>query len=174
MPLDPRVKPLLEAYALALEYPVPGRLEELWRLWIESPRGRAKSRLEHFLRAVEDLSQEAWEELYTRTLDLTPSTAPYVGYAVYGESYARGEFMALLNRAYQELGLDPKGELPDHLFNILRYLAQAEAPLPQVLELLPQAVERMRQTLKTLDAKNPYLILLEGVLNLFQEVPVRR
>lgn len=161
---------LLETLALALDYPVPGRLEELWRRWIECPRGPAKQRLERFLRQVEDLSLGEWEELYTRTLDLTPTTAPYVGYAAYGESYHRGELLAALVRAYRELGLDPGSELPDHLANVLRYLARCQAPLPELLEILPKALSEMERTLRTLDAKNPYLLVLEAVQEALQGV----
>jgi nitrate reductase delta subunit len=153
---------LLEALALALDYPLPGRLETLWRLWIECPRSGPKQKLERFLRQVEDLSLEEWEELYTRTLDLTPTTAPYVGFAVYGESYQRGEFLAALTRAFREEGVDPGSELPDHLANVLRYLARAKNPLPELVEILPQALATMRKTLKTLDANSPYLLVLEA------------
>lgn len=161
---------LLETLALALDYPVPGRLEELWRRWIECPRGPAKQKLERFLRQVEELSLGEWEELYTRTLDLTPTTAPYVGFAVYGESYQRGELLATLVRAYREMGLDPGSELPDHLANVLRYLARCQAPLPELLEILPKALSEMQRTLKTLDAKNPYLLVLEAVQEAVQGV----
>ncbi|AFV76089.1 hypothetical protein YIM1640_14560 [Thermus oshimai] len=153
---------LLEALALALDYPIPGRLETLWRLWIECPRGQPKKKLEQFLKEVEKLSLGEWEELYTRTLDLTPTTAPYVGFAVYGESYQRGELLAALVRAFAEEGVDPGSELPDHLANVLRYLARAKRPLPELLEILPKALAEMHKTLKTLDAKSPYLLLLEA------------
>lgn len=153
---------LLEALALALDYPLPGRLETLWRLWIECPRGQPKQKLERFLRKVEDLSLGEWEELYTRTLDLTPTTAPYVGFAVYGESYQRGEFLAALVRAFAEEGVDLGSELPDHLANVLRYLARAKRPLPELLEILPKALAEMHKTLKTLDAQSPYFLLLEA------------
>lgn len=153
---------LMEALALALDYPLPGRLETLWRLWIECPRGKPKQKLERFLRKVENLSLGEWEELYTRTLDLTPTTAPYVGFAVYGESYQRGEFLAALVRAFAEEGVDPGSELPDHLANVLRYLARAKRPLPELLEILPKALAEMHKTLKTLDAQSPYLLLLEA------------
>ncbi len=165
---------LLDTLALALAYPVPGHLEELWRRWIACPRGPAKQRLERFLRQVEDLSLGAWEGLYTRTLDLTPTTAPYVGFTVYGESYQRGELLAALARAFRELGLDPGSELPDHLSNVLRYLARAERPLPELLEVLPRALAEMHKTLRTLDAKNPYLLVLEAVQEALQGTVERR
>jgi len=168
------VNPLLETLALALDYPVPGRLEELWRGWITCPRGPAKQKLERFLRQVEELSLGEWEELYTRTLDLTPTTAPYVGYAVYGESYQRGELLAALVRAFREEGVEPGSELPDHLANVLRYLARAERPLPELVAVLPQALEAMHKTLKTLDAKNPYLLVLEAVQEALRGVSARR
>lgn len=165
---------LLDALALALDYPMPGRMEELWRRWIGCPRGAAKQKLERFLRTVEELSLGEWEELYTRTLDLTPTTAPYVGFAAYGESYQRGELLAALVRAYRELDLDPGSELPDHLANVLRYLARCERPLPELVEILPKALSEMHKTLKTLDAKNPYLLVLEAIQEALQGALTRR
>lgn len=72
--------------------------------------------------------------------------------------------MAELNAAYQGLGVDPAGEIPDHLIPVLRYLAVAETPLPELLQLLGPALHQIIHTLKTLEPKNPYLLLLEGTL----------
>ena len=65
-----------------------------------------------FVEKIVPLSLSEQEELFTRTLDLSPLSAPYVGYHVWGESYKRGEFMAALNKEMKELGVDLDGELP--------------------------------------------------------------
>jgi len=72
--------------------------------------------------------------------------------------------MAKLNRAMAELDIDPEGELPDHLIPVLRYLAAAEQPLPELAEHLPTALERMIAILKEKDRGNPYLHVYEAAL----------
>ena len=57
---------------------------------------------------IDRLPLGAWEELHTRTLDLNPPAAPYVGYQTWGESYQRGAFLAKMNRALAETGMDTR------------------------------------------------------------------
>jgi nitrate reductase delta subunit len=170
---------LLTTLALAYHYPRPGSTKALWDELQDLPRSRAKNLLERFLKAISELKLAEREELYTRTLELTPLTAPYIGYAVYGEDYRRGRLMAELNAAYTELGIDTAGEIPDHLIPVLRYLAQvttdappsaSQAPLPELLPLLEPALHQMIHTLKTLEPKNPYLLLLEATREAIQPI----
>lgn len=161
---------LLTTLALAYHYPRPGSTKALWGQLKDLPRSRAKNLLERFLKAISELKLAEREELYTRTLELTPLTAPYVGYAVYGEDYRRGRFMAELNAEYARLGVDTLGEIPDHLIPVLRYLAVAEQPLPELLQLLEPALRQMIHTLKTLEPKNPYLLLLEATREAIQPI----
>nr|WP_243454924.1 nitrate reductase [Meiothermus sp. CFH 77666] len=155
---------MLQTLALAYQYPTAGSTKALWERVNALPKARAKDLLERFLRVISELRLSEREELYTRTLELTPLTAPYIGYAVYGEDYRRGRLMAELNAAYLELGIDTAGEIPDHLIPVLRYLAVADPPLPELLQLLGPALHQIVHTLKTLEPKNPYLMLLEATL----------
>jgi nitrate reductase delta subunit len=152
--------------AEAFRYPRPGLLERLEAGLAESAQSPARSGLAAFVKKVAALSLSEWEELATRTLDLSPAAAPYVGFQIWGESYPRGEFMAKLNRAMAELDIDLEGELPDHLVPVLRYLALAEQPLPELREHFAPAVERMLAVLREKDRNNPYLHLFEAVLSL--------
>lgn len=161
---------LLTTLALAYHYPRPGSTKALWDELQDLPRSRAKNLLERFLKAISELKLAEREELFTRTLELTPLTAPYVGYAVYGEDYRRGRFMAELNAEYAALGIETAGEIPDHLIPILRYLAVATEPLPKLLQLLEPALRQMIHTLKTLEPKNPYLLLLEATREAIQPI----
>lgn len=158
------MKALLETLALAYLYPKPGSTKALWERVQDLPGSRAKDLFERFLQAISELKLAEREELHTRTLELTPLTAPYIGYAVYGEDYRRGRLMADLNAAYAELGIDMAGEIPDHLIPVLRYLAVAESPLLELLQLLGPALHQILHTLKTLEPQNPYLLLLEATL----------
>lgn len=163
--------PTLKTLALAFEYPRQGSLGVLWEQAHSLPYTPAKLHLERFLKAVSQLKLSEREELHTRTLDLSPLFAPYVGFAVYGEDYRRGAFMAALSREMQGLGLELRGELPDHLAVVLNYLALTPEPLPELMELLEPALAAMCKTLKTMEPDNPYLHLLEAVRQAVRELP---
>ncbi len=159
--------------ALALTYPRPGLLEALRAGLAGLSESPAREGLAAFIRKVAPLSLAEWEELATRTLDLNPAAAPYVGFQIWGESYARGEFMARLSRALDEHNIDADGELPDHLIPILRYLAATDAPFPGLIERLRVAVDRMIAILREADRDNPYLRLYEATLAAIQSQRAR-
>jgi nitrate reductase delta subunit len=147
----------------ALRYPAPGRAEQLETLALDLPNGPILKAIACFLAALRPLSLGEWEELYTRTWDLDPLVAPYIGFQLWGEDYRRGNFMARLRLAYRATGIELDGELPDHLVPVLRYLAAAPAPLPELVEALAPAVEKMIAPLHRRDPANPYLILLNAL-----------
>jgi nitrate reductase delta subunit len=150
------------ALADALRYPAPGRLDALTDSLRTLPEGAVKDGLAAFIRGVAPLTLGAWEELHTRTLDLDPPAAPYVGYQMWGDSYQRGAFMAKMNRALADARVDKDGELPDHLGACLRYLAVTPDPLPELVEVFGPAVERMTNALRKAQPDNPYLRLFEA------------
>lgn len=150
--------------AEALRYPAPGRIEMLQSRAMEMPAGVVKKAFNAFVEEVQDLTLGEWEELHTRTLDLNPPAAPYVGYQAWGESYQRGNFMAKLNQTFQANEIDMDGELPDHLIPILRYLDLTSQPLPEIVDVLEPAVQRMLSGLRQAEASNPYTHLLEAIL----------
>ena len=149
--------------AEAFSYPAPGRLEALKRGGAAMPKGAGKDAYTAFLNGIDRLPLGAWEELHTRTLDLNPPAAPYVGYQTWGESYQRGAFLAKMNRALAEAGVEADGELPDHLTPTLRYLAAVPEPLPEMIEVLGPAVGRMIEALRKAEPDNPYVGLLQAV-----------
>jgi len=159
--------------AQALMYPRPGLLEELRAGLAGLRSGPAREGLAAFIRKIAPLSLAEWEELATRTLDLNPAAAPYVGFQIWGESYPRGEFMAQLSHALREHHIDTDGELPDHLVPILRYLAATDAPLPGLSERLQVAVDHMIATLREADRDNPYISLYEATLSAVQSQRAR-
>ncbi len=151
-----------ELLAEAFRYPYPGLLQRLQDGCEALPAGRVRADLERFLQAVQAMSLAEWEELYTRTFDLNPLVAPYLGFHRWGESYARGDFMAKLNAAYTFAGVDTHGELPDHLAPVFGYLAVSAAPLADLLEILPGTLKTMQDAMQKADADNPYLLLLKA------------
>ena len=158
--------------AEAFSYPFSGQIEIL-NVSLEKARNGSKSAvIDKFIQVIEALSLAEREELYTRTLDLSPLTAPYVGYQLWKESYKRGAFMSELNHEMNALGIDKAGELPDHLIPVLRYLDAAPNPLPALLEALPKALKKMRKELKKAEPQNPYRYLLAAISPACQALPV--
>ena len=129
--------------AEAFRYPAPGLLEVLKANQAHIAERQLQTSYTSFLRQITSLSIEDWEELYTRTLDLSPAVAPYIGFQMWGEGYQRGSFMALMNHALRMEGIETEGELPDHLIPVLRYLEVASHPPAELLNVLKPAVKRM-------------------------------
>ena len=146
--------------ALALRYPTNDGLAFFTTAVESLPHGGAERELRRFLKNIDRLALSDLEELYTSTFDLTPMVAPYVGHLAWADSYERGAFMAELLGEMREVGVDPEGELPDHLDPILRYLAVADEPLESLEPVLVPAITKMEKTLKKADSKNPYLHIL--------------
>lgn len=157
--------------AEAFRYPQPGLLEVLEARQAEIAERQIQNSYAVFLHKISALSIDAWEELYTRTLDLSPAVAPYIGFQMWGEGYQRGSFMALMNGAIQMEGIQMEGELPDHLIPVLRYLEVASHPPEELLEALKPAVKRMRAVLQKADSDNPYNHLLQAVLQGIERLP---
>lgn len=154
---------ILSIYAQALQYPYPGQAEALQaqpRALTDEPGLNA---WRTFVQEIGARSLSEQEELFTRSLDLNPLAAPYIGYQMWGENYKRGEFMARLGQEMELYAIELEGELPDHLRPVLRYLAAAAAPLPELIEVLDPALAAMRTSLKKSEARNPYLHLLTAI-----------
>lgn len=66
------------------------------------------------------------QELYTRTFDVQAVTTLGVGYVLFGDDYKRGALLSNLNREHNDAGNDCRGELADHLPNVLRLLPKLE------------------------------------------------
>ncbi len=153
-----------EVVALGYRYPTPTSAADLTRAIEADTNSEVKRHMARFVEEVGSLELGEWEEVHTATLDLDPKFVPYVGHVAWGENYRRGAFMADLNAAMGEAGVDPHGELPDHIEPILRYLASTEAPLADLVEVLPGALAEMHSTLKTALPDSPYRHLLAATV----------
>ncbi|MBI3950379.1 MAG: nitrate reductase [Acidobacteria bacterium] len=163
---------MYKVLADALQYPTPGTIELLRAGLEQMPAGAVKKAFSEFVERVQALSLTEWEELHTRTLDLGPIVAPYVGWQIWGENYKRGEFMAQLNQALMESDIHPEGELPDHLIPIFRYLDANPEPLPELVEVLEPAVRAMRKALHKAEPDNPYSHLFDAIWQASQNLGV--
>ncbi len=158
-----------EVLAAAFSYPTAGQAETLKAGQALLPEGAAKLAFTAFLEKIQQLSLGEWEELHTRTLELNPLAAPYIGFQTWGESYQRGAFLSNLNHELMEQNVDAGGELPDHLTPVLRYLGACQDPLPELIQALSPALQRMKAVLQRAEPGNPYVDLLESAQELCKE-----
>lgn len=82
----------------------------------------AAAAVQVFIEGIEDQRIEDLQELYTRTFDVQSITTLDVGYVLFGDDYKRAELLANLSREHREVGNDCRGELADHLPNMLRLM----------------------------------------------------
>jgi len=117
--------------------------------------GREMSRL--------DLAQQ--QATYTSTFDLAPSCTPYLGIHLFGEENRdRARLMVGLKLAYKRAGIEPGGELPDHIAEVLEFAERKEAEEHRELVdlvLLP-ALRKMNAILAP--TANPYRHLIAAAL----------
>jgi nitrate reductase molybdenum cofactor assembly chaperone NarJ/NarW len=160
------------AIAELLSYP-RGDVAAAARLAAEHAAGTpAAEAIARFGAAAAALHPTALEELYTRTFDLAPACAPYLGVQLLGDDDpARGPFLARLVEVYAADGHHVREELPDHVAEVLAFLAVAP-PGPGrddlVVDALLPALDRM---LARLDG-NPYRELLDAARTLAVAAPV--
>jgi nitrate reductase molybdenum cofactor assembly chaperone len=79
-----------------------------------------------FAADVRRLSLTELEELYTQTFDHNPSATLDTGWHLFGEDYARGEFLVFMRQTLRRYGVPESCELPDHLTHVLAALARME------------------------------------------------
>lgn len=77
--------------------------------------------VEQFLDAIPPQTLDL-QELYTRTFDVQALTTLGVGYVLFGDDYKRGALLSNLNREHNDADNDCRGELADHLPNVLRLI----------------------------------------------------
>ena len=104
------------------------------------------SDIDYFLSKFPTQSVDEMQELYTRTFDVQAITTLDLGYVLFGDDYKRGELLVNLNRELRDAEIDPKGELADHLPNVLNLLVKLEdneLRVDIVNELLVPAIDSM-------------------------------
>ena len=98
-----------------------------------APRGRAlldflrddypdaALEVEQFLDAIPERTLDL-QELHTRTFDVQSVTTLDIGYVLFGDDYKRGALLSNLNQEHSRAENDCRGELADHLPNLLRLI----------------------------------------------------
>ena len=104
------------------------------------------------------------EERYTQLFDLKPVCTLNLGYHLFGDTYARGAFLARLNHALSSTDIEHSHDLPDFLPTLLRYLGTLEDPEDRILlvhSVLVPALERIGQALT--DSPGPWPAILRAL-----------
>ncbi len=109
------------------DFPAPG-FAARGRSLLEFLRGHypdAVVEVEQFLDAIPESILDL-QELHTRTFDVQSLTTLDVGYVLFGDDYKRGELLSNLTREHAQAGNDCRGELADHLPNVLRLIPKLQ------------------------------------------------
>ena len=85
--------------------------------------------VEHFLDAIPERTLDL-QELHTRTFDVQALTTLGTGYVLFGDDYKRGALLSNLNREHNDAQNDCRGELADHLPNVLRLIPKLKDQEP--------------------------------------------
>ncbi len=153
----------LELMAELFEYPAAdfrGRLSAAAAA-IASPD--AAELIAAFAAATAERSLAQMEELYIQTFDMNPDTCLDIGWHLFGEDYARGEFLVKVRQEMRRYGVAEREELPDSLLIVLPLAARMseEEAVRFRTEFLRPAVEKIRNGVKA--ESNPYANLLAAL-----------
>ncbi len=145
------------------EYPDAAYVEHV-RFALAGCPPAARDQLTRFLAEVASLPLAALEESFIQAFDLNPDCALDIGWHLFGEDYARGEFLIKLKGEHRRYGVDERSELPDHLPAVLRLLAAMsgeEEAGRLARQFLAPAVSKIRSNFK--EPVQPLACLLDSL-----------
>ena len=121
--------------------------------------------LEAFALVARTSSQEDMAELYTRSFDLNPDCVLEIGWHLFGESYKRGQFLAMMRHHLQENGIEAGSDLPDYLPNLLDLTMKLETQdaIDLVDDCILPAMEKIQSALR----EGAYAHLLQALFLIF-------
>lgn len=160
---------LLDHVGELLRYPGADYLTHLDHAFAASSQDEFRASLQKFRMQVLAMSLQESQELYTRTFDLSPLCSLEVGWQLYGEDYARGSFLVFMRSKLRDHGLSERGELPDHLANLLPLMGRM--PTDQADKLREAAaLPALRKMMQPFSGNNlnPYGDLLRLILKMLQ------
>jgi nitrate reductase delta subunit len=160
--------------AAALSYPCTNFravVEECERA-VAAVDGDAADHVARFRHATAEMSAAALQELYSQTFDMDPRCALDVGWHVFGESYDRSAFLAMLREDLRVAEVPSGMELPDHITHMLRLIGRLnDVRAGECGALIGVALDRILETLA--GSGNPYEHLLRAVGTLVRPAPAR-
>ncbi len=143
------------------EYPDSSYHEHVARAAAASPDA-ALAEMTAFVQQITGCPLASLEESFIRLFDMNPDCALDIGWHLFGEDYARGEFLVKLKASHRQYGIVERFELPDHLPLVLRLVAEmteSEAAA-FVREFLSPALLKIRSNVK--QDGNPFIHLLNA------------
>jgi nitrate reductase delta subunit len=159
---------VFDVIANLLEYPTAGyegRLSAAMLALAQSDPGAA-GMLRSFEEDMKGRSLEQMEELYIQTFDMNPDASLEIGWHLFGEDYARGEFLVKLRGEMRRYGVEGSTELPDSLLTVLPLLARMpeEEAEPFRTRFIVPALEKLRKAVPV--ESNPFSHLLAALATL--------
>lgn len=142
MSRDTSEKRIFQLFASILGYPQQDLAEASreCEALIREETPEAAELLGEFRAIVEDTPLGRMEEIYTGAFDLEANWQLYIGYHLFGESYARSIFLLELKERFRAGGFPPpESELPDHAAVLLAFLGVCD-DRQQVDELVDEAL----------------------------------
>ncbi len=142
MSRDTSEKRIFQLFARILGYPQQDLAEatQECEVLIQEETPEAAELLAEFRAIVEDTPLGRMEEIYTGAFDLEANWQLYIGYHLFGESYARSVFLLELKERFRAGGFPPpEAELPDHAAVLLAFLGICD-DRQQVDELIDEAL----------------------------------
>ena len=106
-----------------LDFPGPGFAArgQVLADFLRQDYPEAALEVELFLHAIPQRTLDL-QELHTRTFEVQALTTLGTGYVLFGDDYKRGALLSNLNREHNDADNDCRGELADHLPNVLRLM----------------------------------------------------
>ncbi|MCX6548427.1 MAG: hypothetical protein NTW40_10380 [Acidobacteria bacterium] len=104
-------------------------------------------------------------ELYTRSFDLNPDCVLEIGWHLFGESYKRGQFLAMMRHHLRENEVEVGQDLPDYLPALLDLTMKLETQdaIDLVDDCILPAMEKIQLAMK----EGAYAHLLQALYLIF-------
>lgn len=123
-----------------------------------------------FYKFIENMSLEEMQEFYTHTFDIGAFAPLYIGYHLFGESYERGKILVALRSIYKVKNIAEKGELPDFLPTVLRFMAIYNTDESEKEIVQKYVIPGMQKIAAAFSkSENAYKYVLKVILNLVMD-----
>lgn len=128
-----------------------------------------KGKLEPFLEVLSQLSLEELREHYVATFDFSPACSLQLGFHLHGDSHQRSAWLLQLLDGMRRIGLEPRGQLPDHLSCVLGLIARDDLePAADCATKIAPALDQVRRAL--VERHSPYAEVIGAVRAALLEV----
>ncbi len=121
--------------------------------------------LEAFALVAQGLELRELQELYTRGFDLNPDCSLDLGWHLFGETYQRGQFLAMMRHHLHEHGIDECKNLPDHLPGLLELGMKLERQ--DAMDLVDDCILPALEKIIPAHKESAYLHVLQALYLIF-------